>query len=107
MVFSGGLKEDASGLHAFIAMRRHSRSLMIVSLPRQIKCQFFCFTHDLRQNCNMFPVRCAGLPSNIKIVSSGRAANRLREDMADVVILTKRFASDKFLIQDFSVDRDG
>lgn len=54
----------------------------------------------------MFSALLAGLPSNINIVSSGRGAQRLREDISDVVILTKRFASDKFLIQDFSVERD-
>lgn len=42
----------------------------------------------------------AGLPANLEIVSSGRGAQRLQEDMNDVIMLTKRFASDKFLIQD-------
>lgn len=42
----------------------------------------------------------AGLPANLTIVSSGRGAQRLQEDMNDVIMLTKRFASDQFLIQD-------
>ena len=106
-VFSGGLKEDATGLHSFIAMRRHSRSLMIICLPCQISATCLCYTYVSNFfYCNMFSLLLAGLPSNINIVSSGRGAQRLREDISDVVILTKRFASDKFLIQDFSVDRD-
>ena len=44
-VFSGGLKEDATGLHSFIAMRRHSRSLMIICLPCQISATCLCYTY--------------------------------------------------------------
>lgn len=51
-------------------------------------------------NSKMCIMGLAGLPANLEIVSSGRGAQRLQEDMNDVIMLTKRFASDKFLIQD-------
>ena len=94
VVFSGGLKEDNSGLHSFIAMRRHSEGH---NRWNRIHLTCVCFAwFTFRQS---WPSRFSGLPQNLEVAAKGRGA-QLENDPHDVIILTKRFASDDYLIQE-------
>lgn len=99
VTYSGALKEDATGAHSFIFLKRKGWSFNLLILQWKCLCEFF---NSSRPKTLSFSIMCpshwaADVPSFMRIEQHGPAV--AAESPEDVIVVVKRFMSDQDLMQ--------
>ena len=103
--YSGGLRDDCSGLHTFLFLKRKGRFLLFLFQSQHCKmCEislwmllgviwWFVWLILLPSPCR------SDVPSNIRIDSFGPGAEGVASHHEDVIVVLKRYCSDKEVCQ--------
>ena len=103
--YSGGLRDDCTGIHSFIFMKRKGQptEVTFVQNPSYVQSSFWLYLLNL-----LCQPLLSDVPSNVKIDCFGPAADGVALHHEDVIALCKRYCSDQELCQDqFSKSKVG
>ena len=90
--YSGGLRDDCSGLHTFLFLKRKGRFLLFLWMLLGV-IWWFVWLILLPSPCR------SDVPSNIRIDSFGPGAEGVASHHEDVIVVLKRYCSDKEVCQ--------